>query len=204
MENRSPQQFYETIYSEKKPSEHQWVAGTASPELVNLVWNGVLAPGMHVLEVGSGVGTESVFMAVRGMKVTGIDLSTSAVKLAQQLAKFYGVEVNFQQGNVLDLDLPPNSFDVVCDQGVFHHISDSERQLFAKNISSVLKPGGMLVLRCFSDKIPGGPQPRRIKSKELTDTFLQYFDLEHMERVLSFSTEQRNKPLGWHTIWIKK
>jgi 2-polyprenyl-3-methyl-5-hydroxy-6-metoxy-1,4-benzoquinol methylase len=203
-ENLSPQDFYETIYAEKKPAEHQWVAGSASPELIKLVWEGVLKPGMNVLEIGSGVGTESVFMAVRGMKVTGMDLSTSAVKLAKQLANFYGVNANFLQGNILTSKLPKNNFDVVCDQGVFHHIADPDRETFAKNIADVLKPGGMLLLRCFSDKIPGGPQPRRIKSRELTDTFLEYFDLEHMERVLSFSTEQREKPLGWHTIWIKK
>lgn len=200
---KNPKDFYENIYAQRKPSQHEWVAGTASPELIKLVWEGVLVPGMHVLEVGCGVGTESVFMAVRGMKVTGLDLSSTAIGMAKELATFYGVNVNFMQGDVLQLNMPLGSFDVVCDQGVFHHLRDEERPIFAQKVAQVLKPGGLLLLRSFSDKIPGGPQPRRIKSRELTDSFLPYFDLEHMERVLSFSTHQRNKPMGWHTIWVR-
>lgn len=201
---RTPKEFYESIYAERPPAEHQWVAGTASPELIRLVWEGQIKPGMKVLEVGCGIGTESVFMAVRGMQVTGVDLSSSAVSLARQLAQFYGVEVNFQQGDALTLDFAAESFDVVCDQGVFHHLMDHERSVFANNLANVLKPQGLLALRCFSDKIPGGPQPRRIKSRELIDTFSPYFDVERMERVLSFSTPQREKPLGWHTLWVKR
>lgn len=200
---RSPRDFYDSIYASRKPSQHQWVAGTASPELVKLVWDHTLKPGMDILEVGSGVGTESVFLSVRGMNVTGVDLSSSAVGIAKQLADLYGTPAQFKQGDALNLDFADGSFDVVCDQGVFHHLTDEERPLFAKSIARVLKPGGMLLLRCFSDKIEGGKQPRKIKSRELTDTFLDYFDLEKMERVLSFSTEQRMNPLGWNTIWLR-
>lgn len=201
---RTPTEFYDKIYAERKPSQHEWVAGTASPELVKFVWDGTLQPGMDVLEIGCGVGTESVFMACRGMNVSGVDLSNSAVALCNKLADFYGVKANFQQGSALDLPFEEGKFDAVCDQGVFHHLPDEARDVYAQSVSRVLKPGGMLLLRSFSDKIPGGPQPRRVKSRELTDTLLPYFDLELMERVLSFSTSTREKPLGWNTIWIKR
>lgn len=200
----TPRDFYEKIYSQRAPAEHPWVAGTASPELIKLVWEQVLQPGMKVLEIGSGIGTESVFMAARGMEVTGMDLSQAAVDISNKLAGLYGVNVDFRQGDILDHDLPDNQFDVLCDQGVFHHLKDEERDVYARSIARVLKPDGLLVLRCFSDKIPGGPQPRRISSTELLTTLLPYFRLEHMERVLSFSTEQRQRPLGWSTLWHRK
>jgi 2-polyprenyl-3-methyl-5-hydroxy-6-metoxy-1,4-benzoquinol methylase len=201
---RSAREFYDTIYSEKKPAQHEWVAGTASPELVKLVWDGTLKPGMRVLEVGCGVGTESVFMAIRGMNVSAVDLSENAIALSKQLAAFYGVNADFQQGDATKLTFPEQTFDAVCDQGVFHHLKDEERDVYAKELARVLKPGGLLVLRCFSDKIPGGPQPRRITSDELTQTFLPYLKLEQLERVLSFSTSQREKPLGWFSLWQKR
>lgn len=196
--------FYETIYSSKKPAGHPWVAGTASPELINLVWEGVIAPGMKVLEVGCGVGTESVFMAIRGMDVMGVDLSASAVTLSQQLADFYGVKVNFQQGDVASLNFADQSFDVICDQGVFHHLKDEERQPYAKLICRLLKTNGLFVLRSYSDKIPGEGQPRRIKSDELIDTFHPYLRLEELRRVLSFSSERQKRPIGWYTLWEKR
>lgn len=200
----TPREFYETIYAEKKPAGHPWVAGAASPELVNLVWEGVISPGMNVLEFGCGVGTESVFMAVRGMNVSAIDLSDSAVKLTKQLAEFYGVEVNAQQGDATKTDLPDGQFDVICDQGVFHHLTDEERQPYALEVTRLLKPGGILVLRSYSDKIPEGRQPRRIKSDELIDTFHPHLKLEEMRRVLSFSSASQQRPMGWFTIWEKR
>ena len=201
---KAPREFYDKVYIENKPCDLEWTAGTPSPELINLVWEGVLAPGMEILEVGTGLGTESVFLAVRGMKVSAVDLSTKALEYAQKLADFYGVDVALSQGDATDLKFPQGKFDVVSDQGVFHHLSDGERLEYANSVANVLKPGGMLLLRSFSDKIPGGPQPRRIKSDELIDTLHNNFILEHMSRSLSFTTSKREKPLGWHTIWFKR
>lgn len=195
--------YFTKTYGDKRPSAHEWTAGTASPELIQLVWDGTIPSGSRVLDVGCGIGSESVFLAVRGMKVTAIDVSENAIDTGKKLASAYGVEVDFKVSDVLSIPARDGEFDFVCDQGCFHHMSDEERPKYAKEIARVLKPGGTLVLRSFSDKIPGGPQPRRISSKELIDTFAASFRLEHLSRVLSFSTPQREKPLGWHSLWIK-
>lgn len=204
---KSPREYYDNVYDTNLPVDHEWVAGSATPELIKLIWNDVIKPGQKVLEIGSGVGTESVFMAVRGMDVTGIDFSAAAVELGEKLALFYGVaeKAKFQQMDALQMSFADAEYDVVCDHGVFHHMADNERDLFAQQVARVLKPGGLLVLRCFSDKMDyNRPQPRLVSSTDLTDTFTPYFALEHMERVLSFSTPSRKQPLGWYTLWFKK
>jgi len=197
-------EYYRKIYAAREPVQHEWVAGSASPELIQLVWQQKIQPGARVLEVGCGIGTESVFLAVRGMQVSGLDISEAAIVRARQLAELYGVEADFQVGDVRALPFAAEEFDVVCDQGVFHHLYDDERAEYTKQILKVLRPGGMFLLRSYSDAIPGDePQPRRIRSRELMDTFSPYFELEHLERVLSFSTPARSRPLGWHSIWLK-
>ena len=196
--------YFNQAYSTKQANEHEWVAGTASPELIDLVWRKVIPTGSEVLEVGCGIGTESVFLSVRGMKVTGIDISSSAIEKAQKLAEVYNVKPQFSVEDVINLPFEDNSFDTVCDQGCFHHLTDEERKEYTKEISRVLKKDGLLILRCFSDAIPGGPQPRRIKSDELIQTLQNDFILEELKRVLSFSTEQRDSPLGWSSIWVKR
>ncbi|UWE03318.1 class I SAM-dependent methyltransferase [Laceyella sacchari] len=195
--------YFTKAYSEKLPSRHEWTAGTASPELIKLVWDQTIKPHSKVIEVGCGIGTEAVFLAVRDMEVTAVDISESAIETARKLADVYGVNVDFHVADALNLPVGDGEFDVFCDQGCFHHLTDEERGQYVKEVLRVLKPGGLFVLRSFSDKIPGGPQPRRISSKELIDTFASHFYLEHLERVLSFSTEQRQFPLGWFSLWFK-
>lgn len=196
--------YFNYVYGEKETNEHEWTAGTASPELIDLVWKGTIPKGSKVLEVGCGVGTESVFLSVRGMDVTGVDISKDAIVKAKELAQVYNVFPKFKVADAVNLPFEDDSFDVICDQGCFHHLTNEERPLYMKEINRVLKKGGLFSLRCFSDKIPGGPQPRRITSDELICTFQNQFKLEELKRVLSFSTEQRKAPLGWSSIWINK
>ena len=195
--------FFDKVYRERVPAQQDWTAGTATPELIRLVWEGVIPPGAKILEVGCGIGTEAVFLAVRGMRVTAVDISSLAIETAQSLAKVFGVEVDFRLCDALNLPMVNNEFDVIRDQFCFHHLSDCERPAFAREIARVLKPNGLFVLHTFSENIPGGSYPRRITSQELLSTFTPYLQLEHLERVLSFSTERRKRPLCWYSLWSK-
>ncbi|OHE75150.1 MAG: methyltransferase, partial [Verrucomicrobia bacterium RIFCSPHIGHO2_12_FULL_41_10] len=198
----SVRDYFKMIYGSKKVVQHEWTAGTASPELIRVIWENQIALGSRVLEVGCGVGTESVFLAVRGMCVSAIDISSHAIEKAKMLAAAYDVMVDFQVADALHLPFENQTFDVFCDQGCFHHLTDEERITYVSELMRVLKPGGMFLLRSFSDKMPPGPQPRRITSRDLISTFSPHLELEHMERVLSFSTPQRPSPIGWSTIWV--
>lgn len=195
--------FFDKIYREKVPAQQSWTAGTATSELITLVQEGIISPGARVLEVGCGIGTEAIFLALHGMHVTAIDISPIAIETAQSMAKLLGVEVDFRLCDALDLSMVGNEFDVIRDQFCFHHLSDSERPIFAREIARVLKPNGLFVLHAFSEKILGGSYPRRMTSKELLSVFTPHLQLEHLERVLSFSTERRKKPLCWYSLWVK-
>lgn len=203
--NEYIRKYYDSAYTDKKPSQHEWVSGTANPELVNLVFDEVIPRSSKILEVGCGIGSESTFLAVRGMDVTAIDISESAIQTAKGIADLYGAKVNWKVGNILTDELPASNYDVITDQGCFHHLSDDERNAYVKQITKSLKPGGMFILRGFSDKMDyNAPQPRLLTSDELVDTFHKEFILEKLDRVLSFSTETRDKPLGWFSIWYKR
>lgn len=202
--NAETKKFYSKIYAEEGTVHLGWTAGTANPEIVNLVYEGAISVGSKILEVGCGLGTESVFLAARGMDVTAMDISEAAVKRGKQIADVYGVNVNWVADDLIKSDLFNEEFDIITDQGCFHHMHEDERKLYAEKIKKYLKPGGMFILRSFSDKIPGGPQPRRVSSDDLINTFHADFKLEHMERILSFSSERYDKPISWFTIWYKR
>lgn len=81
--------------------------------------------GKTVLEIGCGLGTETVNFARAGAEVTVVELSEKSIELAQQRVKAFGLsdKVKFYQGNAEDLTriVPEKKFDLVWSFGVIHH-----------------------------------------------------------------------------------
>ncbi len=98
-----------------------------------------------VLDMGMGEGRNAVFLAQKGYKVTGIDISSVAVKKAYLLAQEFGVKIKGVVASLSNYKIPPNSFDaIVC----FYYV---DRSLVEK-IKSWLKPGGVLIYEAYTIK----------------------------------------------------
>ena len=102
----------------------------------------------RVLDVGSGIGGPSRFLASRyGCHVTGIDLTAEFCRVAEMLTRLTGLtgRVSYRPGNALDLPFDDMSFDVVWSQNASMNIADRDR-LYAE-MYRVLKTGGRLALQ---------------------------------------------------------
>ena len=77
--------YWETAY--KSGEYKHWEFSYPSPELVALAAAGVPKTNARVLDVGAGGGNDSIFMAQRGFRVTGVDVSAAALKIAEKRAK---------------------------------------------------------------------------------------------------------------------
>jgi 2-polyprenyl-3-methyl-5-hydroxy-6-metoxy-1,4-benzoquinol methylase len=99
-------------------------------------------------------------------RVTGIDLSASAISAAQK--RYPGIE--FIAGNLFDMKLPRETFDVVVCQEVIAHVPDQPALL--DRIAEVMKPGGYLVITTVNkfviDRVDCGPDPREHIKQWLT------------------------------------
>ncbi len=115
-----------------------------------------LAPGMHVLDAGCGIGgTARCLAAEHGCRVTGIDLTPDYIELAKRLTERMGLSraCSFRQGSVLDLPFADASFDAAVTFHVAMNIQDRPR--FYGELARVLKPGAPL---CVFD-VMKGPEP---------------------------------------------
>jgi ubiquinone/menaquinone biosynthesis C-methylase UbiE len=104
-------------------------------------------PGIHVLDIGSGIGGPARYFADRfGCKVTGIDLTSEFCDVAAHLTRLLGMEdqVEFKLGDALAMPFADESFDGAYSMNVSMNIAD--KSAFYKEIRRVLKPGGWLVL----------------------------------------------------------
>jgi 2-polyprenyl-3-methyl-5-hydroxy-6-metoxy-1,4-benzoquinol methylase len=97
-------------------------------------------PPKKILEIGCGIGVDSIQLAKRGYAVTAVDLTENALTVARQFAAHRGVNIDFRLGNAEGLDFPDQSFDAVYSFGVLHHTPDIERSV--AEVHRVLRPGG--------------------------------------------------------------
>jgi SAM-dependent methyltransferase len=85
--------------------------------------------GKRVLEIGCGIGTDTINFARAGAKVTAIDLSERSLDIASQRAKLYGLNINFYHGSAEELSsiIPVQPYDLIYSFGVIHHTPHPQR-----------------------------------------------------------------------------
>lgn len=81
--------------------------------------------GKKVLEIGCGIGTDTMNFARAGARVTAVDLSDESLQVARKRAEVYGLQdrITFIQANAERLSeyVPIETYDLVYSFGVIHH-----------------------------------------------------------------------------------
>lgn len=108
------------------------------------------APRPRVLEIGCGTGTLTVMLGERGAQLTAIDFSPSMLQEAKHKVADKGLDdrVELLQLDVSQLEnyFPPKSFNFVISSLVFSELPTETQKYTLREISSLLKPGGSLLL----------------------------------------------------------
>lgn len=106
--------------------------------------------GKKLLEIGCGLGIDLIQFAKGGAEVTGIDLSSTAIGLAQKYFSLENIHGNLQVMNGEALEFPEASFDVVYCHGVLQYTANPEQMI--REAFRVLKPGGLFIGMVYNRK----------------------------------------------------
>jgi SAM-dependent methyltransferase len=105
--------------------------------------------GQRLLEVGCGIGTDLVRFARGGARVTGIDLSDTALALARRNMALHGCpEGVFAIGDGAALPVADESVDVVYAHGVLQYSADPRG--IVREAQRILRPGGTAVFMVYN------------------------------------------------------
>lgn len=117
----------------------------------------------RALEIGSGTGTNAVWLASQGFDVVGVDIAARAVEMARARAGS-APRVRFVHADFLTDDALQGPFDFAFDRGTLHVFDDAEaRTRFAARVASLLRAEGLWLSLIGSTEGPPrdeGP-PRR-------------------------------------------
>jgi SAM-dependent methyltransferase len=104
--------------------------------------------GQRLLEVGCGIGTDLVRFARGGARVTGVDLSETAIDLARRNFALNGLSADLRVADAEALPWPDASFDCVYAHGVLQYAADPVG--LVSECRRVLVPGGRAIFMVYN------------------------------------------------------
>jgi SAM-dependent methyltransferase len=148
MENKA----YENWENAYKKLEVTYTEDPRTPSEVELLWNykviydtiinylpDVESP--KVIEVGCGGARNALYLSLRGIDVTCCDYSKEALRLAKSNFEEFNASGHFLLDDLLDSNIPDNTYDCVMSFGLLAHFSDLNPII--NNLTRILKPGGI-------------------------------------------------------------
>jgi len=98
--------------------------------------------GLNILDLGCGTGRNSNYLAKKGAKVTGLEISGTALKIARDRANKAGLVVNYVEHNIgSNYPFEDGSFDLVIDITSSNSLNEEERNIYLSEVARVLRTG---------------------------------------------------------------
>jgi cyclopropane-fatty-acyl-phospholipid synthase len=115
-----------------------------------------LAPGLKVLDIGSGWGDLALYLAaMEDVDVTGVTLSTEQHALSNEKARAAGLShrVRFE---LLDYRSMQGRFDRIVSVGMFEHVGVHHYPEFFAQVNALMQDDGLMLLHSIGHMSPPG------------------------------------------------
>lgn len=126
------------------------IDATVSLELITEAAKRIVPAATQLLDIGCGAGNYSIMMLKKlpDLNCTLVDLSKPMLdKASERVAPQTNGNVKTLQGDIREVNLPEDHFDIILAGAVLHHLrDDKDWETTFKKLYNVLKPGGCLMI----------------------------------------------------------
>ena len=144
-------EHWDRVYRRNAASAVSWYQPDATLSL-NLIRRVTSDRGAAIVDVGGGASTLVDGLLDAGYRnLTVLDLSGSALAVAQRRLAARAREVSWVEGDVLTEPFAPSSFAVWHDRAVFHFLTDArDRTAYVEAARRAIRPGGHVIVASFA------------------------------------------------------
>ncbi len=164
----------------------------------------------NILDLGSGTGRNANYLASLENNVIGIEISETALKIAQERAFYNGVEVDYRLGDIgSKYDIPNEFVDIILDITSSNSLDEQGREVYLKEMHRVLRKDGYVFVRALCKdgnvnvknllKLSPGKDydtyymkdldlTERVFSKvDIVEMYSKYFNILHLEKKTGYA-----------------
>lgn len=186
-----------------RANETPWDTGEPDAHLVQFVRSGRVRPG-RTLELGCGTGNDSIWLALQGFTVLGVDVADLAVERARsKAAETSGCR--FATLDIMRADIPGGPYEFVFDRGCFHTFDGADdRSRFASRVADTLAPEGMWLSLIGSTEGPErGHGPPRRSARDIVEAIEPYLEIVEL-RTTEFVADIPSPARAWFCLSQKR
>lgn len=191
MQNKA---HWERVFTTKPTTGVSWYQEHAEHSL-HLIRETGVARNAAIIDVGGGASTLVDDLLSDGYhSITVLDLSLAALQAAQARLGDQASQVQWLEGDVTQLAIPEQAYDVWHDRAVFHFLTDeADRRAYVSQVMRCVRPKGHVIVATFAEDGPtqcSGLPVMRYSPSELHEQFGPSFALVKQER------EDHHTPFG--------
>jgi len=185
---------WDTVYRTKAPDAVSWYRPhlETSIDLIQRVAPDLTA---SIVDVGGGESTLVDDLLAKGYRsVSVLDISPTAIDVARHRIGDLAQKVTWIVGDITQVVLPAQCYDVWHDRAVFHFLTaQDERTAYVRRVADSMKPGGHVIVATFGPEGPtkcSGLDVVRYDAESLHAQFGRHF------RLVESATELHKTPFG--------
>lgn len=147
---------WDKVYATKAPEAVSWYRAHLDTSIA-LIERAAGRPAASLIDVGGGESTLVDDLLARGFQnLAVLDVSQTAIEVTKKRLGAAAEQVRWLVGDITEIDLEPNSYDVWHDRAVFHFLTAPEKRLaYVRNVARSVRRSGYVIVGAFG---PEGPQ----------------------------------------------